>query len=35
MDIAIQRLGAETSAPPSLVQSTAVDHDLIRTWAEL
>lgn len=35
MDIAIQRLGAETPDHPSVVQLTGVYHNLIRTWAEL
>ena len=35
MDIAIQRLGAESPDHPSVVQLTGVYHNLIRTWAEL
>lgn len=35
MDVAIQRLGAENAAHPSVVQLTGVYHNLIRRWAEM
>lgn len=35
MDIAIQRLGAESATHPSVVQLTGVYHNLIRLWAEM
>jgi PKHD-type hydroxylase len=35
MDVAIQRLGAEQPAHPSVVQLTGVYHNLLRQWAEM
>lgn len=35
MDVAIQRLGAETPGHPAVVQLTGVYHNLIRMWAEM
>ncbi|BET68266.1 Fe2+-dependent dioxygenase [Opitutales bacterium ASA1] len=35
MDVAIQRLGADTPGHPSVVQLTGVYHNLIRQWAEM
>lgn len=35
MDIAIQRLGADTPDHPSVVQLTGVYHNLLRQWAEM
>lgn len=35
MDVAIQRLGAENAAHPSVLQLTGVYHNLIRQWAEM
>lgn len=35
MDVAIQRLGAETPLHPSVVQLTGVYHNLLRQWAEM
>jgi PKHD-type hydroxylase len=34
MDVAIQRLGAENAAHPSVLQLTGVYHNLLRQWAE-
>jgi PKHD-type hydroxylase len=35
MDVAIQRLGAESPGHPAVVQLTGVYHNLIRMWAEM
>jgi PKHD-type hydroxylase len=35
MDVAIQRLGAENSTHPSVIQLTGVYHNLLRQWAEM
>lgn len=35
LDVAIQRLAAETPGHPSAVQLTGVYHNLVRMWAEL
>ncbi len=35
LDVAIQRLGADVPDHPSVVQLTAVYHNLIRRWADL
>lgn len=35
MDIALQRLGAETPNHPSVVQLTGVYHNLLRLWGEV
>ncbi len=35
LDMAIQRLGAETPDSPSVVQLTGVYHNLLRRWAEV
>jgi PKHD-type hydroxylase len=35
MDVAIQRLSAETPDNPSVVQLTGVYHNLLRQWAEV
>lgn len=35
LDLAIQRLGADTPDHPSVVQLTGVYHNLLRRWAEL
>ena len=35
MDIAIQRLGAESPLHPSVVSLTGVYHNLLREWAQL
>lgn len=35
MDVAIQRLGADSPGHPAVVQLTGVYHNLIRTWAEM
>jgi PKHD-type hydroxylase len=35
MDVAIQRLGADTPGHPSVVRLTGVYHNLIRQWAEM
>jgi PKHD-type hydroxylase len=35
MDVAIQRLGAEQPAHPSVIQLTGVYHNLLRQWAEM
>jgi PKHD-type hydroxylase len=35
MDIAIQRLGAESATHPSVVSLTGVYHNLLRQWAEM
>jgi PKHD-type hydroxylase len=35
MDVAIQRLAAQTPDHPSVVQLTGVYHNLIRQWAEM
>lgn len=35
MDVAIQRLGADSPTHPSVVQLTGVYHNLLRQWAEV
>ena len=35
LDVAIQRLGADVPDHPSVVQLTAVYHNLLRRWAEM
>lgn len=35
LDLAIQRLGADTPHHPALVQLTGVYHNLLRRWAEI
>lgn len=35
LDLAIQRMGAEQPAHPSVLQLTGVYHNLLRRWAEL
>ena len=35
MDVAIQRLGVEQPAHPSVIQLTGVYHNLLRQWAEM
>ena len=35
LDVAIQRLGADVPEHPSVVQLTAVYHNLLRRWAEM
>ncbi len=35
MDVAIQQLGAESPAHPSVVSLTGVYHNLLRQWAEM
>jgi PKHD-type hydroxylase len=35
MDVAIQRLSAETPTHPSVISLTGLYHNLLRTWAEL
>jgi PKHD-type hydroxylase len=35
MDVAIQRLGTENTAHPSVVSLTGVYHNLVRQWAEM
>jgi PKHD-type hydroxylase len=35
LDLAIQRIAADTPGNPAAVQLTGVYHNLIRMWAEL